>query len=136
MKNVLLVGGSFAHVKVNQRVFEVEGVENIFIFPNMTDGDISSGVALYVDIIQNGNSGHKLTDVYFGPSFSDDQIEQALKKENISYSYHEDIEIKIAQPLAEGKIVARFNSRMEFGPRALGNRSILYQANDPSINDW
>ncbi|MBN2030691.1 carbamoyltransferase [bacterium] len=136
LKNILLVGGSFANVKLNQRVFEVKGIENIFIFPNMTDGGISSGAALYVDIIQNGNTGHILPDVYFGPSFNDDQIEQALINENISYSYCEDIEIKVAHLLAEGKIIARFNGRMEFGPRALGNRSILYQANDPSVNDW
>ena len=135
-KNILLVGGSFANVKLNQRVFEVDGIENIFIFPNMTDGGISSGAALYFDIIKNGHSGHILPDVYFGPSFSSDQIEQALINERMSYLYYKDIEIKIAQLLAEGKIIARFNGRMEFGPRALGNRSILYQANDPTVNDW
>jgi len=54
-----------------------------------------------------------------------------LKKEK-----PDNIEQEIAKVLAEGKVVARFDGRMEYGPRALGNRSILYQPNDVSVNDW
>ena len=136
VKNILLVGGSFANVKLNQRVFEVEGIENVFIFPNMTDGGISTGAALYYDIVENGNDGGVLSDMYFGPEFTNEQIEQALKAQNVVYQHHRDIELKVAQLLADGKVVARFDGRMEFGPRALGNRSILYQATDPTVNDW
>ena len=52
------------------------------------------------------------------------------------YTYFKNIESEIAKLLARGFVVARFNGRMEFGPRALGNRSILYQATDKTVNDW
>lgn len=133
---VLLVGGSFANVKLNQRVFEVPGIKNIFVFPNMSDGGISTGAALYCDIHQNGSVGRRLDDVYFGPGFSEAEIEAALKRADIRYERFENIERKIAELLAQGHVIARFNGRMEFGPRALGNRSILYPAIDPTVNDW
>lgn len=136
LDTVLLVGGSFANVKLNQRIFEIDGIKNIYIFPNMSDGGISTGAALYYDIHNNGNAGGKLNDVFFGPGFSDEEIEAALKKANIQYEHFENIEKKIAELLARGHVIARFNGRMEFGPRALGNRSILYPAIDSSVNDW
>lgn len=136
LENLLLVGGSFANVKLNQRVYEVDGIKNVYVFPNMSDGGIASGAALYFDIRSNGTKKTNLTDVYLGPEFSDDEIRQALQDENMAYDYYEDIESKIAQLLADNSIVARFNGRMEYGPRALGNRSILYPATDPTVNDW
>lgn len=134
--NVLLVGGSFANVKLNQRVFEVPGIENIFVFPNMSDGGISTGAALYYDINRNGSVGSRLENVYLGPGFSNEEIEHALIRKNCTYQRYDEIEKKIAELLAQGHVVARFNGRMEFGPRALGNRSILYPATDPSVNVW
>jgi len=133
---VLLVGGCFANVKMNQRIFEVDGINEIFIFPNMSDGGISTGAALHYDNRENGHITGRLNDVYFGPEYSDDEIENALKSENLVFNYVPEIEKRIAELLVEGKVVARFNGRMEFGPRALGNRSILYAATDPSVNDW
>ncbi|MCI0515558.1 carbamoyltransferase [candidate division KSB1 bacterium] len=133
---VLLVGGSFANVKLNQRIFEVKGIKNVYIFPNMSDGGISTGAALYYDIRQNGSVGKRLKDVYLGPEFTDAEIETELKKVGVKYEYLPNIERRIAELLAEGHVIARFNGRMEFGPRALGNRSILYPAIDPTVNDW
>jgi len=78
----------------------------------------------------------QLTDVYLGPEYTDAEIEQALDSSGLEYSRIEDIEPRIADLVAENKVVARFNGRMEYGPRALGNRSILYQAIDPAVNQW
>lgn len=138
VENVCLVGGSFANVKLNQRIFEVPGIKRIFVFPNMSDGGISTGAALYHEIRNKNQQGQTLNDVYFGPDFSKEQIEKAIQNagDGLSYEYHDDIEKKVAQLLAENNVVARFNGRMEFGPRALGNRSILYPAVDPTVNDW
>ena len=79
-----------------------------------------------------------LDNVYFGLEFSCEQIKEVLKhqKNHINFEFIEGIEHRIAELLAKGKTVARFNGRMEYGPRALGNRSILHQANDLSINNW
>jgi carbamoyltransferase len=74
--------------------------------------------------------------MYFGADFSDQEIEKLLKDYNTDYEFHKDIEKKVAELLAHGKVVARFAGKMEYGPRALGNRTIMYQATDPTVNDW
>ena len=74
--------------------------------------------------------------MYLGTNYCNDKIREVLEKENLNYTFQEDIEHKIAELLAEGKVVARFNGKMEYGPRALGNRSILYQPTDPSVMIW
>ena len=66
-----------------------------------------------------------LEDLYFGPEFTDTEIEQVLGRSPYSYRKYGDIEQEVAELLATGQIVARFKGRMEFGARALGNRSIL-----------
>lgn len=136
ISKVVLAGGAFANVKLNQRIFEVEGVDGVFIYPNMSDGGISQGAALYYDIKQNGSIGSTLPNAYFGPSFSDEEIEKVLKKYGIDYDRHDNIERVIAKLIAEGNVIARFNGAMELGPRALGNRSILYHTTDPKVNKW
>jgi carbamoyltransferase len=68
---------------------------------------------------------NKLEHLYFGIGYSNDEIEKILKDRHLSYYYVEDIEKEVAKYLAENKIVAWFQGRMESGPRALGNRSIL-----------
>ncbi len=134
--DLVLAGGTFSNVKLNQRLKEVPGIERVYVFPNMTDGGISAGAALHYDISSNGSVGSPLEHVYFGPEFSNEEIEAALKRGGLKYTYYENIEEKIAELLAENKVVARFNGKMEYGPRALGNRSILYAATDPNVNDW
>ena len=78
----------------------------------------------------------KLSDAYLGPSYTEKEIEACIGKSGLKYQHDARIEDKISTLLAKGKVVARFNGRMEYGPRALGNRSILYQTTDPSVNDW
>ncbi len=136
-KNVVLAGGVTANVKMNQRVFEINGVEKIFIYPNMGDGGTGAGAALYCASELNGSlRPYQLENVYFGPAFSDEEIKDALDKENLTCKYSSEIEKETAVLIAQGKVVARFNGAMEYGPRALGNRSVLYHAKDPAVNDW
>ena len=75
-------------------------------------------------------------DVYLGPGFSNDEIAEALQRAQLPFAVYSPIEPKIALLIAAGKVVARFNGRMEYGPRALGNRSILYHAKEPAVNQW
>jgi carbamoyltransferase len=78
----------------------------------------------------------QIENVYWGPEYAEHAIEQAVSAQGYAAQRHENIEEQIARLLATGKIVARFNGRMEYGPRALGNRSILYQTTDQTVNDW
>jgi carbamoyltransferase len=135
--NVVLSGGVVANVKANQRIFEIDGVERIFVHPNMGDGGCSVGAALWAYGGRNGGAEpHRLSEVYWGPGYAEGELRDALKDAGLAYESPEDPERRIAELIAGGNIVARFNGRMEYGPRALGNRSILYHANDPSVNLW
>ena len=134
IKNIALAGGAFANVKLNLRIKELNA-DHIFIHPHMGDGGTAAGAALYATQ-DNKIKPYELQHIYFGPSYSDKEIKQELDKSNLDFKRMKDIEYQIAELLAKGKVVARFNGAMEYGPRALGNRSILYQATDPSVNDW
>lgn len=130
--DVVLAGGLFANVKLNQKIHEIPEVKSVYIFPHMGDGGLAVGAGLaYLK-----PTPKPLKTVYLGRGYSDVEIKKALDKSGLKYEKHENIEKEIAKLLAKGKVIARFNGRMEYGPRALGNRSILYQTNDPTVNDW
>lgn len=137
IENIAFAGGVAANVKLNQRIHHIPGIRNIFIFPHMADGGLGFGAA---QILYRARSGDKkpspIRDVYWGPEYSDDEIENVLKKHEVNYKRSPEIESEIAEILTQDKVVAHFYGRMEFGPRALGNRSILYPATNPKVNDW
>ncbi len=136
MKKIALAGGVAANVKLNQKIHELPGVDEIFIQPAMGDEGLALGAALYT-AHKNGVKIRKITNLYLGPECSDAEVKKVFKKYNIkSYEYIQNIEKQAAKLLASGKIIARFAGRMELGPRALGNRSILYQTIDPTVNKW
>jgi carbamoyltransferase len=137
--NIGLAGGVFANVKINQRVLEIDGVESVFVYPAMSDEGIAAGAALIqsTKLAPSGPRPEKCIDhVYLGPGFSEEEIKEALTAEGVEFSRPENYEREIARLIADGYVVARFAGRMEYGPRALGNRSILYRPDEPEVNDW
>ena len=139
-RNVALVGGLCANVRINQCIFEIPEVESVFVHPGMGDEGMGVGASLAVyhdpESGRQAPSGRCLDHVYLGPEYSDEEILEELKQAGFAYQECDDVETEVAQLLADGFVVARFNGRMEYGPRALGNRSILYAPNDPAVNDW
>jgi len=135
MTKIAVSGGVHANVKLNQRLRELEGVEQVFVYPNMGDGGCGSGAAMLV-FDRKLFGGQPLGNVYYGPDYSESEIANALRLENLAFERLPDIEDRIAQLLTEDHIVGRFNGRMEYGPRALGNRSVLYPAREPEVNQW
>ena len=135
LKNLVLSGGVIANVKLNQRLREIEGIEGIFIHPNMGDGGCGTGAAL-AEFAGTQPTRERIKDVYFGPEYSNDEIADALRRVQLPFTEYKPVEPKIAMLLAAGKVVARFDGRMEYGPRALGHRSILYHAKEPAVNQW
>jgi carbamoyltransferase len=135
VETVVLAGGVAANVKLNQRIFEIPEVRRIFIYPNMGDGGCGTGAAFLAsrEIMQK-REGYQT--VYFGPDYSRDVIVHELRKARLPFEEVRPIEPLIAKLIHDGKVVARFNGRMEYGPRALGNRSILYRATEPEVNQW
>lgn len=132
---VVLSGGVAANVKLNQRIYEIPGVRRISVHPNMGDGGCGTGAAI-MEFVKQGIPIEVAQDVYYGPEYSEEEMEAALRSAGVSYTRADDIEAEIARLIADDKVVARFNGRMEYGPRALGNRSILYQAKNPEVNQW
>ena len=134
-RRIVMSGGVHANVKLNQRIREVAGVDSVFVYPNMGDGGCATGAALLA-FDKEVRPRIRVSNVYYGPEFSDAEIENELKSEGLEYESCDDVEMRIAEVLANDSIVARFNGRMEYGPRALGNRSILYPARQPEVNQW
>ena len=131
---LVLSGGVTANVKLNQRLFEIEGVNHIFVYPNMGDGGCGTGAALYHS--WPGGIKPSISSAYFGPDFPEAQLEKALQAEGLSFSRPEHLAAEVAALIHSGQVVARFDGRMEYGPRALGNRSIMYHAREPEVNQW
>ena len=140
IRSIAVAGGVFSNVKFNQRVHELEEVDNFFVHPAMDDSGLAVGGALAAMAEEPGLDPkrllQRLKNVYFGTSYGDDEIRVAIESFGFQATYEVKITDIVAKLLGEGHVVARFTGKMEYGPRALGHRSILYQTTDPSINDW
>lgn len=137
---VILCGGVFMNVKANQKVMEQKKVKKLFILPSCGDESTPLGACLYALSSKFKYDSSKILpikDVHWGPAFSNEDVEQVLKKRNTKKKYFvkkiTGIEKLTARLLSEGKTVARLKGRMEFGARALGNRSILANPSDIDI---
>lgn len=135
IRKLAVAGGVAANVKLNQKLHELAEIDEIHIHQAMGDDGLALGAGLRV-ASDFGFIPKRLKTVYFGPDFSERDIKDSFKKYNIAFTKEKNIGKKIAKLIAGGNVVARFNGRMEYGPRALGNRSILYQTTDKTVNDW
>lgn len=122
---LVFAGGCALNVVLNRRLMEHPLVKELFVQPASHDAGTPLGAAVYVANML-GDRISPMNDVYLGPEFSDSEIEEVLKvSKGIIYKRSADIEKEAAGLLADGKVVGWFQGRLEFGPRALGNRSIL-----------
>ncbi len=133
---VALAGGTFANVKINQRIRELPNVEGIYVQSAMDDAGCALGAAYEL----SRRSGHDLRthrtfDPYLGPGYTQEEIRKAVKDAGLKVRDVTDADTVISHELAQGTIVGRYYGRLEWGPRALGNRSIIVRASDPAIND-
>jgi len=120
--------------KMNGRILESGLIDDIFIQPAAGDAGCALGAALWL-AHEEGFKFKKMDHIYFGPEYSNEEVEKALKTANLKYEEISDPSGTAAELLAQGKIVGWFQGRMEAGPRALGNRSILADPRDPEIKD-
>lgn len=132
---LVVAGGTFANVQVNKKLMEMPETSNIYIHPNMGDGGLSLGAAMLMHHELRETSGigytqEPLDHVYLGSSYSEEVIEKELREFNCKFSKPLNISEVAAKALAANKIVAVFQGKMEYGPRALGNRSLLVSATD------
>ncbi|MBT3407215.1 carbamoyltransferase [Candidatus Woesearchaeota archaeon] len=129
LDSVVLAGGCALNSVFNGKVLQNSSFKKIWIQPNSSDGGTSIGVASYIyNTILNKKRNYVLKDASLGPGYSNNYIKSFLKKNKIKFKeFKDDNELlKIVSKLIyENNVIAWFQGRMEWGPRALGNRSIL-----------
>ncbi len=135
-RHVVLAGGVFANVLVNQQVWELPEVDGLFVHPAMSDQGIGAGAALGFVADRVALQPRPIPHVFLGPEFGEEACGQALERAGVRYRRSPDVDAEVADAILAGRVVARFAGRMEYGPRALGHRSILYHTRDPAVNDW
>lgn len=124
MNKIAIAGGVGLNCAVSQVLLELPFIEELFTQPAANDGGISLGAAIAV-ATENSEDVNFTMIPYQGNQFSDFEILEVLNDMNCEYRKSECISKEIAHLLANGNIVANFQGRLEFGPRALGNRSLL-----------
>ena len=136
-KNLVLSGGFFMNSVLNGKITELTPFENVFISSCPDDSGNCFGAAyyLYHQILNHKRTISPMTHNSFGPSFSDEEIEKVLKSHKVSYQKIPHVEQVAAKQLVEGEIIGWFQGKMEFGQRALGNRSILADPRKQSTKD-
>jgi carbamoyltransferase len=128
LKKVCLAGGVALNCVANGMIFERTGFQDVYVQAAAHDAGTSIGAALYVaHQVLNAPRSFVMRHVYYGPGYSDSEIRKELERAGVQYHAltGEELVDRTAREIAEGKIVGWFQGRMEFGPRALGNRSIL-----------
>ncbi|MGD1890293.1 MAG: carbamoyltransferase [Cyclobacteriaceae bacterium] len=140
-KNLVMAGGVALNSVANGKLLATKVFDNIWIQPAAGDAGGALGAAQTEWYI--GQKSERITETpdgmqgaYLGPSFSNRAIENLLFRQDVSYTHYEnfaELAEVTTQQLTEGKVVGWFQGRMEFGPRALGNRSILADARHPNM---
>jgi carbamoyltransferase len=134
-RNLSLAGGVALNSKANGKIAASGLIDKIFVQPAASDDGVALGAALAPYLEAGGRLPIKaMRHAYLGPSFDDEAIENALRTYKIRYTRMADTAATGAELLSQGKILGWFQGRMEFGPRALGARSILADPRDPEMN--
>ncbi|MCD6371244.1 MAG: hypothetical protein J7L39_00810 [Candidatus Aenigmarchaeota archaeon] len=124
-RKLALSGGVFANVKLNKKIRELDTVKEVFVFPAMGDEGLSVGAAVYAYYkFKRKFKPLKIRNVFFGPKFSDYEVKNLLEKYRLKWKRIRSMR-EIARLIVKGEIIPIFYGRMEFGPRALGNRSVI-----------
>lgn len=140
-ENLCMAGGVALNCVMNSKIKERSSFKNMWVQPAAGDSGTALGAALWVDKLEridklnlNGDGrAFEMTHAYWGPEFEDNEIEQFLKKSKITYRIMNDPAKETAGLLADNKIIGWFQGHMEYGPRALGSRSILASPIDAAM---
>jgi len=134
--NVAMAGGLMSNVKANMKIRMLDGLKDWFIFPHMGDGGMAMGAAMYANYMLTGISSYDFDNAYLGTEYSENEIKAAIKKEkDLKFEIDSDKSGHAADLIEANNYLFWFQGRMEYGPRALGNRSILAKASSEDVKD-
>ena len=136
LPDLCLAGGVALNCVMNARLRDESPFRRIFVQPAAGDAGTALGAAYVIDARERRASRpFTMNHAYLGPGYTDDEIRAALDRAKLPYTRPDDIAVAAAELLAADKIIGWFQGRMEFGPRALGARSILASPADPNMKD-
>ncbi|MCB0369026.1 MAG: hypothetical protein KDD45_06120 [Bdellovibrionales bacterium] len=135
IENFAFAGGVTLNCNTNTKVLLEDFCKDLFVQPAANDGGLALGAALYASAESGEVMNERMPNAYYGPGYTNEEIEKILKNSKLKYTHHSDIEAVVAKLLTEGNIVSWFQGRMEVGPRALGNRSIIADPTIEGISD-
>jgi carbamoyltransferase len=138
LENLCMAGGVALNCVANGRVIRETRMKNLFVQPAAGDAGGAVGVAHYIyNTVHRQPRGKAWSHAFLGPAYSDAEIARYLDSTGARYRTLSDRELVdgTARRLSEGNVVGWFQGRMEFGPRALGGRSILADPRDPKMRD-
>ncbi len=135
--DVVLAGGIASNIKMNMKIRQLENVNKCYVFPAMGDTGLSAGAALLVSNKLYGTKPYRMENVYLGPEYSDNEILETLEKykNKLNYKLEKDVSNHAGELITNNEIVFWHQGRMEFGPRALGNRSVLTSASNLEVKN-
>lgn len=136
--NLCLAGGVALNCVLNARIRDKGPFKNVWVQPASGDSGTALGAAIWVDAQerQSRKKDFEMAHAYWGPEYDDAQIEKFLNWAKVPYRKLDNIAEETAEILASDKIIGWFQGRMEFGPRALGSRSILASPINPKMQSW
>lgn len=133
ISKIALARGIFANIRINQEILAMKGVEDVFVQPAMHDAGTAIGASFAIEPKKRGTETKTPTVVYLGPSFKKSDYVPACEDHKINFSKKVSSDW-IAEEIVNGKIFAVFNGSTKWGPRVLGNRSILASCTDRHIS--
>jgi carbamoyltransferase len=134
-ENLCISGGVGLNCVANGKILEENICKNLFIQPLCNDAGVSLGAAMEFISGKREDVNFEMKSVYLGPEFNNGDIKKILESKKLKFRFLEDPAKEGAKLISEGKILGWFQGRMEAGPRALGNRSILADPTNPKIKD-
>lgn len=135
LRRLALAGGVVSNVKATRHVRLLPAVDDVYVYPHMGDGGLALGGA----VLGAAHTGEviqlDLGRLDLGPEYDRCAIEEQLREAGLAYQSVPDLPCRVAELLRDGRIVMWFQGRMEYGPRALGQRSVLARPDRPELRD-
>ena len=135
LSRLALAGGVMSNIRATRRIRLMPEVKEVYVFPHMGDGGLAVGAAVVAASAAGEPIDLDLARLDLGPGFSPAAIAAALRAAGFPVHPVDGLASRVADALADGRIVMWFQGRMEYGPRALGNRSVLARPDRPDLRD-
>ena len=134
-ENLCMAGGVALNCVMNSVIRDKGPFKNVWVQPAAGDAGTALGAALWTDVQlrKDAVTRQEMTHAYWGPEFSDEEVEAFLQWAKVPYRKMKDVAKETAQILAADKVIGWYQGKMEFGPRALGSRSILASPISPAM---